>query len=199
MTQGIAALRQGLVDTALERLEAAVAGAGNASEAHRILGTAYGIRGDLAKSVQHLRDAVRLNPRDERGWIALARTLEDGGQLTDAVAALGSAVAALPDSGTLRWRLSAASARSQRAEDSDLNLLATADSLVLLAGKGELFGQLAKLAQARLDYERAVNLLEQRVALTPNNAQAHKALGLAYVDHGRDEPGYAELVMALLI
>jgi tetratricopeptide (TPR) repeat protein len=197
MAQGIAALRQGRVDTAVERLEAAVARAGDSSEAHRLLGTAYGIRGDMARSVQHLRDAVRLNPRDERSWIALASTLEDTGELAGAVTALRDAIAMLPDSGALRWRL--ASARRQGTDESDLDLLSLADRFVLFAGKGELFGQMAAMAQAHLEYDRAVNRLELRVALTPNNAAAHKALGRAYIDQSREEIGYAELVTALLL
>jgi len=197
MAQGIAALRQGMVDTAIDRLEAAVMRAADSSEGHRILGTAYGIRGDVAKSVQHLRDAVRLNPRDERSWIALARTLEDTGDLAEAVTTLHAAIAMLPDSGALRWRL--ASARRQGTDESDLDLLSVADRLVLFAGKGEMFGQMAAMAQAHLDYDRAVKLLEARVALTPNNATAHKALGRAYVDQSREEIGYAELVTALLL
>ena len=197
MAQGIAALRQGRVDTAVERLEAAVARAGDSSEAHRLLGTAYGIRGDMARSVQHLRDAVRLNPRDERSWIALASTLEDTGELAGAVTALRDAIAMLPDSGALRWRL--ASTRRQGTDESDLDLLSLADRFVLFAGKGELFGQMAAMAQAHLEYDRAVNRLELRVAFTPNNAAAHKALGRAYIDQSREEIGYAELVTALLL
>ena len=199
MAQGIAALRQGMVDAALERLEAAVARAADSSEAHRILGTTYGINGDAAKSVQHLRDATRLNPRDERGWLGLARALENSGELPEAVAALRSGMSALPDSASLRWRLYLTSAKRQRTDESDLALLPLVDRLVLFAGKGELYGQLARLAQAHLDYERGVALLEQRVTLTPNNALAHKALGLAYVEQGREDAGYAELVTSLLL
>ncbi|HKE87179.1 MAG TPA: tetratricopeptide repeat protein [Vicinamibacterales bacterium] len=197
MAQGIAALRQGLVDAAIDRFETAVARSADSSEAHRVLGTAYGIRGDVAKSVQHLRDAVRLNPRDERSWLTLASTLEDTGELAEAVTVLRSAIAMLPDSGALRSRL--AGARRQATDESDLDLLSIADRLVLFAGKGELLGQMAAMAQAHLDYERAVKLLELRVALTPNNAAAHKALGRAYVDQSREEVGYAELVTALLL
>ena len=43
------------------------------------------------------------------------------------------------------------------------------------------------LRRAHLDYDRAVTLHEQRVALTPNNAAAHKALGRAYVEQGRED------------
>jgi tetratricopeptide (TPR) repeat protein len=182
---------------AIDRFEAAVAAAADSSEAHRLLGTAYGIRGDVANSVRHLRDAVRLNPRDERGWITLARTLEDTGQRTDAADVLQTAIAALPDSGALRWRLR--SLLRERIDTSDLDLLAMADSLVLFAGKGTLLGQLAAMAQGHLDYERAVTLQELRAALTPNNASAHQALGRAYVEQGREDIGYAELVTALLL
>jgi tetratricopeptide (TPR) repeat protein len=197
MTQGIAALRQGSVDLAIERLEAAVAGAGDSSEAHRVLGTAYGVRGDMESSVQHLRDAVRLHPQDERGWIALARTLEETGEQADAVETLRAALAVLPESGALRWRLR--SARGQRIDQSDLDLISVADRLVLFAGRGDLLGQIAAMARGDLDYEEAVRLLELRVALTPNSAAAHQALGQAYVHEGREEAGYAELVTALLL
>jgi len=197
MAQGTAALRRGLVDTAIERLEAAVARAADSSEAHRLLGTAYGISGDVTSGVRHLRDAVRLNPRDERAWIALASSLGDTGGRTDAATALRAAIGALPDSGALRWQLRSVS--RERIDESDLDLLAVADSLVLFAGKGALLGQLAGMAQGHLDYERAVTLHELRVALTPNDAAAHQALGLAYVEQGREDTGYAELVTALLL
>ena len=197
LTQGSAALRQGQVGTAIERFETAVAGAAGSSEAHRLLGTAYGVRGDIPLGVQHLRDAVRLNPRDERGWIALARTLEDTGERADAAAALRAGIDALPDSGALRWRLR--SLNRERIDESDLGLLAGADALVLFAGKGALLGQVAGMARGHLDYDRALQLEERRVALTPNNAAAHQALGRAYVEQGREEAGYAELVTALLL
>ena len=35
--------------------------------------------------------------------------------------------------------------------------------------------------------------------MTPNNAAAHKALGRADVENGRETEGYAELVIALLL
>lgn len=197
MAQGIAALRQGMVDAAIDGLEAVVARAGDSAEAHRILGTAYGIGGDGTRSVQHLRDAVKLNPRDERSWLALARMLEDTGEATEVDATLRSGIAMLPDSGALRWRLR--SARGQRIDASDVDLLAVADDLVLFVGKGELLGQMAAMARGDLDNDRAVRLLERRVALTPNNASAHRALGRALVDQGREDRGYAELVVALLL
>ena len=199
MSRGIVALRQGLVAAAIEQFEAAVARASGSSEAHRILGTAYSIAGDIARSVQHLREAGRLNPRDERSWLALAHTLDEVGRSAEAEDVLRKAVAELPNSGALHWRLSTTAEKRQHGDDADLALIAQADRIVLLVGRGELYGALARLAQLHLDYEKAVRLLEQAVAITPNNAAAHKALGRADVENGRETEGYAELVIALLL
>src|SRR6266853_4143276 len=199
MSRGIIALRQGLVAAAIEQFEAAVARASGSSEAHRILGTAYSIAGDIARSVQHLREAGRLNPRDERSWLALAHTLDEVGRSAEAEDVLRKAVAELPNSGALHWRLSTTAEKRQHGDDADLALIAQADRIVLLVGRGELYGALARLAQLHLDYEKAVRLLEQAVAITPNNAAAHKALGRADVENGRETEGYAELVIALLL
>jgi tetratricopeptide (TPR) repeat protein len=197
--RGIAALRTAApdIDTIIRELESALMLAPASAQLHRILGNVFGVRGDVAQGVHHLREAVRLDPRDERSRLALARTLEDLGELNQAAEVLRSGVADLPDAGELRWQLSVVSGKRQRTDQADLQLVATADRVVVLAGKGDLLGRVAGLAQAHLDYERAVDLLEQRVALTPNNAGAHLALGRAYVEQGREQEGYGELVVAL--
>ena len=199
MVRGISALRQGRVEATVDDLEAAVAAARDSSEAHRILATAYSVTGNIAKSIEHLRDAVRLNPRDERSWLGLARTLDESGRSAEAADVLRSAVAEMPDAGVLHWRLSTTFEKLQQADDSDLDLLAMADRFVLLVGKGQLYGALARLAQQHLDYERSVGLLQQAVSMTPNNAAAHTALGRAYLENGRESEGYAEFDIALLL
>jgi tetratricopeptide (TPR) repeat protein len=195
--RGIAALRQGQVAQALGQLEAALTLAPKSAEARRILATVYWLNGDVTQSLEHLRDAVRLDPRDERAWLALSRVLDDLGAWPDAAEVLRNAVAALPESGELQWQLSTISGKRQQTDAADLELIAQADRVVVLAGKGDLYGRIAALAQAHLDYDRAVFLLEQRVTLTPNNPNAHRSLGRAYVDQGREDEGYAELVVAL--
>ena len=207
MVRGITALRQaasavtsaaeGAVALAIEHLEAAVAAASASSEAHRVLATAYSITGDVAGSVQHLREAVRLQPRDERSRLALAQILAAVGRSAEAEDVLRAAVAELPGASALRWRLSTRSQAEQ--DDDDLALIDMADRLVLLVGKGELYRALAGLAQLHLDDAKAIDLLGRAVRTTPNNAAAHKALGRAYVENGRDVEGYAELVIALLL
>ena len=108
-----------------------------------------------------------------------------------------TAVAELPNASALQWRFSRRSQAGQ--DDDDLALIDMADRLVLLVGKGELYRALAGLAQLHLDDAKAIGLLERAVRISPNNAAAHKALGRAYVENGRDAEGYAELVIALLL
>lgn len=197
VVRGIAALRRGDVSAAVAAMQAALAEAPGSSEVHRLLASAEIVNGDVTEGVQHLRDAVRIDPKNERAWMALARALDDTGEWNDAATLLKTAVAALPESGELRWQLSALSGKRQRTDEADLDLIASADRLVLLAGNNELYSRVGRLAQAHLEYDRAIALLEQAAALTPNSARAHQALGRAYADQGREEEGYAELVMAL--
>ena len=199
MARGIAAMRQGLVDEAIEHMTAAVAGAPTSSEAHRLLGSAYAVSGNMEKSLEYLREAVRLNPRDERSWLAIARTLDALGDVDGCTAVLEAAALALPDSGVVRWSLAAMADKRRRTAENDLDLIAGAERLVLLTGRGEFYGRLARFAQAHLEYDRGIELLEKRIAATPNNTHAHKDLGHAYIERGDEERGYAEVVMALLL
>jgi tetratricopeptide (TPR) repeat protein len=198
-SKGIALLREGRVPEAISLLDAAVSRAPDSSEARRILGTAHLVNGDTMKGIEQLRVAVKLNPANERAWLALARTLETVDEAEEASHVLGDAIAALPDSGALRWLLYTLSPMLQRSDATNAELIAVADRLVLLAGKGEMYARVAELAKSHLDYQRAISLLERRVALTPNNPAAHSALGRAYVEDGRESAGYAELVMSLLL
>lgn len=195
--RGIAALRRGQVDEALAAMRTALATFPGSSDVCRLLATTEIVRGDVLPAIEHLRDAVRLNPKNERAWLALTRTLDELGDWVNAAAALSTAVKELPDSGELRWQLMIVSGQRQRTGDADLELIATVDRLTLLAGTAELYRRVATLAQGHLAYDRAVALLEAAVVLTPNNANAHQALGRAYVDQGREDEGYAELVVAL--
>ena len=197
MRRGIAALRSGQVDEALAAMRTALAAFPNSSDVCRLLATAEIVNGEVLPAVGHLRDAVRLNPKNERAWLALTRTLDELGDWANAADALSAAVKELPASGELRWQLMVVSGQRQRTGNADLELIATADRLTLLAGTAEFYRRVAALAQGHLAYDRAVTLLEAAVVLTPNNAAIHQALGRAYVDQGREEEGYAELVTAL--
>jgi len=195
--RGIAALRQGQVNQAIQSFQAAVTQAPDSSDVHRLLATAQIVNGDVSDGIEQLRDAVGVNPKNERAWLALARALDESGDEVEAANVLRTAIGELPDAGELRWQHSVISGKRQRTDNADLALVDAADRLVLLAGAGELQTRVARLAQTHLDYDRAIALLERAALLTPNDSNVHQALGRAYVDQGRDEEGYAELVVSL--
>jgi tetratricopeptide (TPR) repeat protein len=199
MTRGSTALREGLLARAIEQFEATTAAVGGSAEAHRMLGTAYAVNGDITRSLQHLREAVRLNARDERSWLALVRTVDESNAPGEAEDVVHAAIAALPDAGAFRWQLATIAAKRQRTNPVDLALMTAIDRYVVLVGRGELHMLLAKLVQTHLDYQTAIGLLERAASLIPNNVAAHKSLARAYTDEGRDSDAYAELVVALML
>ena len=199
MKRGVSALRQGLVVEAIEQLEATVALHGDSAEAHRLLATAYAVNGDAARSLQHLRDGVRLNPRDERARLALVRLLDDTGTQADTNAAVRAAIAELPDAGAFRWQLATLAARLGQTNQADLAVISALDRYVVLVGRGELHIRLAKLEQTHLEYATAIGLLERAATLIPNSNAVHTTLAHAYIDDGRDSEAYAELVIALML
>ena len=199
MKRGVNALRQGLVASAIEQLEATVALNSASAEAHRMLGVSYGVNGDVNRSLQHLREAVRLNPGDERSRLALVRALDDISAQTETNDAVRAAAAALPDAGTFRWQLATLAARLGQTNPADLAVITALDRYVVFVGRGELHIRLAKLAQSHLEFESAIRLLERAATLIPNNAVAHNMLARAYIEDGRDSEGYAESVIALML
>jgi tetratricopeptide (TPR) repeat protein len=198
MARGIAELRQGRIAAAIEQLEAAVAAWPSSSEAHRILGAAYGANRNAAKSAEQLADAIRLAPGDERARVALGRALAEVGKMQEAERALRDTIAALPSSGQVRWALADLFEKSGRGIEAIRELEAAA-SLTVLAGKGRLYWRLADLSHQVQDYERVAVALSGRARLMPNEAGAHKDLGLAYHRLGRQDQALVELMMSSLL
>jgi tetratricopeptide (TPR) repeat protein len=77
--------------------------------------------------------------------------------------------------------------------------LEAATVLTVLAGKGQLYWRLADLSHQLYEYDRVVVALSHRARLMPNEAGAHKDLGLAYNRAGRQDQALVELIMSSLL
>ena len=91
-----------------------VPGQETSSEIQRLLGVAYWTLEDYARSADHLRAAIRLNPGNERARIALSDVLvaaRDPGAARDV---LLQTIAAFPSSGQAQWRLGRLSQDAKR-------------------------------------------------------------------------------------
>jgi tetratricopeptide (TPR) repeat protein len=168
------------------------------SEAHRILGLAYGAGGRNPEGIERLESAVRLAPRDERARIALGRALIREGRLADAEAALRDTIDALPQSADARWALADLYEQSGRGPDAIRELEAAA-AFPMLAGRGALYWRIADLYHRHQDFEGVTRALDVRARLDPNSPIVHKDLGLAHMRRGGREDALIELLLSLLL
>jgi tetratricopeptide (TPR) repeat protein len=195
MQQAAVSLRRGNLRDAIAALETVVNASPASSEAHRMLGTAAGIAGASRTSVQHFEAALRIRPDDERSWIALANTQAEAGLLADAARTLEKAVAAIPGSGGLRWRLAGLLVRLEHVGDA-LAQYTEAERVTPVSGRAAVHQAVATAATLQLDVERATAAGEQRARANLNDAAAHRDLAGLYVKQGRQEEAFAELAIA---
>ncbi|MBI4521351.1 MAG: tetratricopeptide repeat protein [Gemmatimonadetes bacterium] len=193
--RGVAALRQGQVADAVADLEATVAAAPSSSEARRMLGIAYAAAGNVDASLRSLAEAVRLAPGDERALVARGRVLIAAGRIAEAERLLLDTIQLLPAAGRARWALADLYEQTGRSIDA-IDQLEQAATLTMIAGKTALLWRLANLAHQLLDRERVVAVLTLRTRLMRNDPFAHRSLGLAYHQAGRDVEALVELLVA---
>ena len=146
------------------------------SEAHRLLGAALSAAKKYPEAVQHFATAIRLNPQDERSWLALADVRVSTGDLVGARAVLGEALRASPTSAAAHWILGQLQERLGD-QAGALKSFETAASMPLLGGAHHARRATGRLLHSRLDLDGAATAYTQRVAIVPNDADAHFDLG----------------------
>jgi tetratricopeptide (TPR) repeat protein len=195
MRQAADSLRRGSLRDAVAALEKVVNASPNSSEAHRMLATAAAIAGDSRTSVEHFEAALRIRPDEERSWIALANNHIDAGALIDAARTLEKAVAAIPDSGGLRWRLGGLLVKIDRNGDA-LEQYREAERLMPPSGRAQVHQAVATLALMQLDAAGAAAAVDRRAREDLNDAPAHRDLASVYTKQGRQDEAFAELAIA---
>jgi tetratricopeptide (TPR) repeat protein len=195
LRQASAWLRRGSLRDALAALAKIVEASPRSSEAHRMLGIAAALAGETRTSVEHLETALRIRPDDERSWIALAETHADAGALVDAASTLEKAVAAIPNSGGLRWRLATLLVKLDRNGDA-LEQYSEAERLMPVSGQGQVHHAVATLALLLQDLSRAAAAVDRRTRANLNDAAAHRDLASVYTKQGRQDEAFAELAIA---
>jgi tetratricopeptide (TPR) repeat protein len=196
MRQAADALRRGSLRTARATLEKMVAAFPRSSEAHRLLATAASIAGDTRASIEHLGAALRIRPDDERSWIALADIHAGAESLSAAVATLEKALAAMPDSGSLRWRFAGLLVKAKREGDA-LEQYSAVERLAPFSGRAQVQQAVAALASQQQDVTRVAAAIERRVRDNFSDFAAHRELATAYTKQGRQDAAFAELTIAL--
>jgi tetratricopeptide (TPR) repeat protein len=192
------ALKRGQLTAAVVGLEATLQAQPASSEAARMLGVAYWVDGQFAKSAARLRDAIRIAPQDERARVALANVLADSGQPADAESVLTDAIRAMPDAGQAHYRL-AQLYQSRSLLPDAVREFARAAALDPLVGLDRLYETIGGLYANQAKFDSAVSAYLIRIDASPNNADAHKTLGEIYFLQGRNDEALAEFAAAVMI
>jgi tetratricopeptide (TPR) repeat protein len=173
LARGSAALRNGDVQSALAHLKAAIESAPSRAEAHRILAVAYRENDQRDESIEELRTTIRLNPSDERARISLADALNAAGQDGDAERVLREATESFPGAGQVHYNLG----RLYRLMAKNLDAARAferAAALNPLVGLDNLYETIGAIHVVEGDFDSAMDALQKRVDVSPNNAEAHQ-------------------------
>jgi tetratricopeptide (TPR) repeat protein len=177
------AMRKADWRSALASLQEAQASRPQSAELHRLSAKVLSVARQHAMSETQLREAVRVNPRDERARIALADVQIVSGQPAAAVETLRETIRELPESGEAYWQLGRIGQALGEADA--VRWFALAATKPVVAGLARLYAIVGQAYHAQFDLDRAADAYRQRVRIAPNDRDAH--FDLAEVYRGRDK------------
>jgi len=190
-----AMLRQGRLDAAMNVLRAIVAESPSSSEANRLLGVAYWIDDQSGKSIEHLRSAIQLAPRDERARVTLGEVLAGDRRLAEAERELTQALDGGVRSGRMHHELGQLYERQSLLPQAAKSYH-DSEAFGPIVGRDEFFRALGAMLVNQADFDGAVAAYSQRIEANPNSGEAHRQLGEIYFLQGRDEQALAEFLAA---
>jgi len=196
--QAASSLRNGATAEAAQAFAAIVGLAPNSGEAHRLLGLAYAADEQVDAAARELSTAVSLSPADERAHLDLAGVLFGQGRFPDAARALRNTLTAVPASGRARYMLGLVHQR-QGDYPAAVRELEQAAALRPLLGLNSIYQTLGALRRAQQDYDGAIRAFSTRIALVPNDPQAHQELGDMYFRQSRHAEALAEFLVASVL
>ena len=192
------ALRDGRVETASNYLITAVEHESTLVEARRLLSMALWADGQYENSIEQLKAALHLSPRDERLRIALAGVLISARKFNDAEQTLQEAILAFPDSGPAHYSLARLYETLGRGQEA-LSELEEAIEIKPVVGIGELYRRIAGMYSREARLDEAVDAYRKALEHNPNDFVAHKELGDTYLRLSRYDEALAEFVAALVV
>jgi tetratricopeptide (TPR) repeat protein len=198
MGQAATAFRGGLVQVAVQHLEAAIKVAPTRAEPHRILGRVYLANQQYDNSINELRTAVRLSPDDERARLVLADALVNSNRYPEAEQALGETIENIPASGQARYSLGRLFQR-QGLYPQALAEFGKAVTFGPLLGLNGLYRTIGALNVDQQNFDAAIDAYTRRVDVHPNDAAAHHDLGRTYARLGRHDEARAEFEVVLML
>jgi tetratricopeptide (TPR) repeat protein len=194
---GIAAFHRGDLRGATASLEAASKRDPQSGEVRRIHGMVAMVAKLHDVSLTSLREAARLNPRDERAPIALADVQVESGHADAAIETLRGTIRDLPESGQAHWQLGRI---AQALGDADaVRSFERAATKPVIAGLARLYAIVGQAYHAQFDLDGAVNAYRQRVRIAPNDRDAHFDLAEVYRAQDKLDEARVEYLAAAML
>jgi tetratricopeptide (TPR) repeat protein len=196
---GAAALRQGALATAIGHFGDAITLEPKSSEAYRLAGVAYWADEQYDRGIDHLQKAVALNASDDRARAALADVFAAAGRTSEAEQTLRDAVKAVPASGLAQYRLGRLLYEFPEKWPEAMSAFEATLRLNPVIGSDLVYQMLTHMHLVALNTEAAIDAARRRIEANPNNAEAYRVLGGAYVQQGRDRDAIPQFLAALLV
>jgi tetratricopeptide (TPR) repeat protein len=198
VTRAAAALRDGVLETAIQQLTLATTLEPDRSEPYRLLGQAYVLDDQHDKAIQALTRAVTLNPADERTHLALAAAFVRNNQLAEAAQHLQQTLKAVPESGQAQYELGLVYQRDGKYPEA-LEAFEKSLRFQPLLGANSVYQTIGALRRSQQDFDAARDAFTKRIDLIPNDAAAHRELGDVHLQQGNHTEARAEFTVALML
>jgi tetratricopeptide (TPR) repeat protein len=195
--QGIAAFRKADLRVAAALLEAASKRHPQSGELRRIHGMILTAAKVHDASLASLREAARLNPRDERSRIAIADVLVASGKPDAAGESLRQTIRDMPDSAEAYWQLGRVEQALGNADA--VKSFERAATRPVVAGLARLYAIVGQAYHAQFDVDAAANAYRQRVRIAPNDRDAHFDLAEVFRAQDKLDEARIEYLAAALI
>jgi len=192
-----AAMRQANWAAALALLPEALKRSSQSAELHRLYARVLSVAGQQDKSAMQLREAVDLNPRDERSRIALADVQVVSRQADAALETLRGTIRDLPESGEAHWQLGRIEQALGDAEA--VRSFERAATKPVVAGLARLYAIIGQAYHAQFDLDGAAKAYRQRVQIAPNDRDAHFDLAEVYRGQDKLDEARVEYLAAAMI
>jgi len=154
------------------------------------------VGGDYSEAIRSLRRAAA-SPADERARLVSAGLLAEAGRPEEAERVLLGVLDAWPESAIAHWWLARIYDGRKRVDEARRQYEAVLP--VALAGRGQLYSAICRLAHVQGDFAGALEACRRRVQIAPGDPAARRDLGRMFLDYDRSEEALAEYTAALSI
>jgi tetratricopeptide (TPR) repeat protein len=177
-------LKQGQLDDAIKELNTSLYQYPNSAPARLAMGEAYMAQGNNVGAIKEFQESIRIKPENPDAYLHIADIREQRGDLEHSIAELRSGLEMMPDSSDLHLRVGDESLKLEKLDDAikEYQTVMQTDPRNSTAAKGltrALYLKSNKVAAGAFfvsnEYESAQKLIDQAVAMNPNDMELRLA------------------------